>query len=308
MLTAYECIHYLKRKKGKSADCAMKLDMAKAYDRVEWSYLRAIMHKLGFADMWIDRVMACVETVTFSVRVNGVISEVFKPTKGIRQGDPISPYLFLICSEGLTCMLKRIGADHLTRGIRVGIHAPWITHLLFADDCLIFTQASEVGATRIHDILETHRRGSGQLVNRSKSAIFFSSNCVDDIKQRVHDVSGIATEALMEKYLGLPTALGKSTDSQFEGIVSSIKKLCNGWTPQMLNSAGREVLVKSICQAIPTFSMSCFRLSKNMCKKITSVLARFWWGGDDKKRKMHWKKWIDIAIPKGEGGMGFRDI
>lgn len=124
----------------------------------------------------------------------------------------------------------------------------------------------------------------------------------------MHEGSGIATEALMEKYLGLPTALGRSTDEQFEGIVSSLKKLCKGWTPQLLNSAGREVLVKSVGQAITTFSMSCFRLSKDVCKKITSVLARYWWGGDEKKRKMHWKKWIDIAIPKSEGGMGFRDI
>ena len=108
----------------------MKLDMTKAYDRVEWLYLRAIMHKLGFAEWWIDRVMACVETVSFSVRVNGVFSESFKPSKGIRQGDPISPYLFLICSEGLTCLLRKVGEGHLTRGIRVGIHAPWITHLL----------------------------------------------------------------------------------------------------------------------------------------------------------------------------------
>jgi hypothetical protein len=110
VLTAYECIHYLKRKKGKSGACAIKLDMAKAYDRVEWSYLRAIIEKLGFAANWI--------------RVNGHFSEYFKPTRGIRQGDPISPYLFLICSEGLSCLLKYNGPQFLSRGIRVGIHAP----------------------------------------------------------------------------------------------------------------------------------------------------------------------------------------
>ena len=135
VLLAYESIHYLQRKKGKAGSCAVKLDMAKAYDRVEWSYLRAIMTKLGFAKEWINRVMCCVETVSFSVRVNGNFSEVFKPSRGIRQGDPISPYLFLLCGEGFSCMLRNYGAGYLSKGIRVGIHCPWISHLLFADDC-----------------------------------------------------------------------------------------------------------------------------------------------------------------------------
>ena len=112
--------------------------MAKAYDRVEWCYLHSIMEKLGFSVRWINLIMKCVESVSFSVQVNGVFSEVFKPTRGIRQGDPISSYLFLLCGEGFSSMIKRIGAAHLSKRIRVGIHAPWVSHLLFADDCLIF--------------------------------------------------------------------------------------------------------------------------------------------------------------------------
>jgi hypothetical protein len=113
---------------------------------------------------------------------------------------------------------------------------------------------------------------------------------------------------LVEKYLGLPTAIGNSADDQFEHIVTTIKKLVAGWTPKLLNSAGREVLIKAICQAIPTYSMSCFKLSKKLCKRITAVVARFWWGGDEVKRKMHWVKWADLAKPKVCGGMGFKDF
>lgn len=308
VLTAYECIHYLKRKKGKTGACAIKLDMAKAYDRVEWSYLRQIMVKMGFANIWIERVMTCVQSVSFSVRVNGNFSEPFQPSRGIRQGDPISPYLFLLCGEGLSCLFRRIGSSFLAKGIRVGIHAPWISHLLFADDCLVFTQASEQGAQRIQNILEMYRVGSGQLVNKEKSAVFFSANCDEETKHSVHDASGIATEALMEKYLGLPTALGRSSDNQFENIATKIKKVVRGCSPKLLNGAGREILVKAVCQSIPTYTMGCFKLSKKMCKKLTSIVARFWWGGDDQKKKMHWRKWSEIAIPKCDGGMGFRDF
>lgn len=146
------------------------------------------------------------------------------------------------------------------------------------------------------------------MVNRSKSAIFFSANCTDETKAMVHVNMEIETEALVEKYLGLPTAIGKSSDVQFEHIATNIRKLVNGYVPKLLSSAAREVLIKAVCQAIPTYSMSCFRLSKKLCKKLTNIVARFFWGGDDNKRKLHWKKWKDIAIPKGEGGMGFRDF
>jgi hypothetical protein len=91
VLVAYESIHYLKRKKGVTGACALKLDMAKAYDRVEWGYLRSIMLKLGFSERFVNLIMKCVESVNLSVRVNGHFSDMFSPTRGIRQGDPMSP-------------------------------------------------------------------------------------------------------------------------------------------------------------------------------------------------------------------------
>jgi hypothetical protein len=308
VLTAYECIHYLKRKKGKVGACAIKLDMAKAYDRVEWSYLRAIMAKMGFDERWIGRVMACVESVSFSVRVNGQFSEFFKPSRGIRQGDPLSPYLFLLCGEGLSCLLKFCGPLYLSRGVRVSIHAPWISHLLFADDSMIFCEASARGACRLKGILDIYKNGSGQMVNSAKSAIFFSKNCTEEMKIAMHSGLEIEAEALVEKYLRLPTALGHSTSEAFDHLPNSIKKIVNTWNVKYMSGAAREVLIKAVAQAIPLFSMSCFQLSVKTCKKIASIIARFWWGGDDNKRKIHWKKWADIAIPKSEGGMGFREL
>jgi hypothetical protein len=109
VLVAYEHIHYLKKKKGKTGACVVKLDMAKAYDRVEWCYLRNVMLKLGFNLNLVNLIMKCVETVRLSVRVNGHLFNTFSPTRGIRQGDPMSPYLFLLCAEGLSSLLKFSG-------------------------------------------------------------------------------------------------------------------------------------------------------------------------------------------------------
>ena len=112
VLVAYECLHFMRTNRSKSnANCAMKLDMMKAYDRVEWSYLEAIMLKLGFSRLWVSKIMRCITSVSFSVLFNGQRLQEFKPTRGIRQGDPISPYLFLLCAEGLSCVLKGEGAN-----------------------------------------------------------------------------------------------------------------------------------------------------------------------------------------------------
>lgn len=98
--------------------------MAKAYDRVEWEYLRKIMLKLEFHDAFVSLIAGCVSSVSMSIRINGMLIEHFSPSRGIRQGDPICPYLFLLCAEGLSCLLKNLGPMFLSRGTRVGVHAP----------------------------------------------------------------------------------------------------------------------------------------------------------------------------------------
>jgi hypothetical protein len=119
-LVAFECVHAMKRnKKGKKGLCAIKLDMMKAYDRVEWPFLRAMLLKIGFPLRLVNLVMQCISSVRFSVKVNGEMLPFFNPTRGIRQGDPMSPYLFLICAEGFSTLLNRYFGGVIDRGVRV---------------------------------------------------------------------------------------------------------------------------------------------------------------------------------------------
>jgi hypothetical protein len=152
IVTTYECLHFMKQKRACDLRCcALKLDMKKAYDRVEWQYLQAVMLKLGFRTVWVDMIMRLVTSVTFSVLFNGERLDNFKPSRGIRQGDPISPYLFLLAAEGLSCLLK----DKVQSSM-VAPSAPMVSHLLFADDSLLFFKASRENVEIIKDTLQVY--------------------------------------------------------------------------------------------------------------------------------------------------------
>jgi hypothetical protein len=128
VITAYECLHFMKKNKSKRrAHVALKVDMQKAYDRLEWNYLEAIMLRLGFSPRFVHTVMRGVRSVTFSILFNGAQTKQFKPSRGIRQGDPISPYLFLLAAEGLSCLLKHAMTTGSLAGIQVAATAPKLT-------------------------------------------------------------------------------------------------------------------------------------------------------------------------------------
>ena len=277
-----------KRKRGKNSVCAVKLDMMKAYDRVEWHYLEGIMSKLGFSASFIRLIMKCVTSVWFSVRVNGELLPYFTPSRGLRQGCPASPYLFLLCAEGFTTLLNRYGGVYVDRGIRVSVHSPWINHLLFADDSLIFMQSRVESAIRLNNILHVYGECSGQCVNKEKSSILFSPNTPEPVREALKGTLGISVEAFNERYLGLPTTAGHITSGTFNYIGERVRSKMNGGTERLVSCAAREVLVKSVAQSILTFTMSCFKLAKKNYKSISSPMAKYWWSSSVDRRSMHW--------------------
>ena len=162
VLVAFETMHCIDmRRKGKEVLMAVKLDMSKAYDRVEWSYLEAIMRRLRFHEKWIELMMMCVSTVSYLVLINGELKGKIIPSRGLRQGDSISPYLFLLCAEGLSAMLKKEVRDGTIKGVAVSRGAPSISHLLFVDDSIIFCRASVLECDRVMKVLEDYERVSG---------------------------------------------------------------------------------------------------------------------------------------------------
>jgi hypothetical protein len=310
VLIASEIIHYLKCKtRGNKGEAALKIDISKAYDRVDWSYLFGVMEKMGFDTIWIRWMRMCVTNISYHVLVNDERIGPITPGRGLRQGDPLSPYLFIICAEGMTALLKQAESNGSLHGIKVCRRAPSISHLLFADDSFLFFRANENETHMLKGILDIYANASGQLINMQKSEIYFSRNVSHDLKNNLSQILQV-TECLgTGKYLGLPSMIGRSKKSIFNYIKDRIWNRISNWSSKMLSQAGKEVLIKSVAQAIPSYCMSVFLLPMSIGDEIEKMLNSFWWGiKEDGSKGIRWMSWDKLTMRKEWGGMGFRNI
>ena len=220
VLITHEVLHYLKISNAKKkCSMAVKTDMSKAYDRLEWNFIQLVLERLGFHNIWISRIMTCIRTVSYSYLVNDSVQSTVVPTRGIRQGDPLSPYLFILCSEVLSGLCRRAQQAGLLSGIRVARGSPRINHLLFADDTMFFMQSDELSCNTLHSILQQYEAASGQTINTNKSSIPFSAKTTQETRARVKSRLGIAREGGVGKYLGLPEHFGRRNKDLFTSIV-----------------------------------------------------------------------------------------
>ena len=309
VLVAFETLHYMHHNKiGRDGAMALKLDMSKAYDRVEWRFLEQIMSQMGFHQKWISLMTECISTISYSILVNGEPHGYIQPSRGLRQGDPLSPYLFLLCAEGLHSLIHKARLVGDIQGISLCRGGPRITHLFFADDSLLFSKATPRACETIQSILSQYENASGQQVNREKTAIYFSKHTPEASQNDIKEALEVPIIRQYEKYLGLPSFVGRNRSESLTQIKERVWQKLKGWKEKLLSQAGREILIKAVAQAIPTYSMSCFRLPSKLCTDLESMVRRFWWSNKTDQRKIHWIAWRKLCQPKNKGGLGFRDL
>ena len=174
ILVAFESLHHMKHKRvGKSGFMAMKLYMSKAYDRVEKDILCRLMVNMGFEDRWIQLIYSCISFVSYSILVNGEPHGDIKPARGLRQGDPLSPYLFLLVSKGFNGLIQQAVGVGDIRGFSLCCNGPRISHLFFVDDTLLFCKAELREVQNIQNILRKYELASSQKINQGKTTLFF---------------------------------------------------------------------------------------------------------------------------------------
>ncbi|XP_062086353.1 uncharacterized protein LOC133792461 [Humulus lupulus] len=232
---------------------AIKLDMSKAYERVEWSYLKAMMARLGFSPHWIHLVMQCLYSIRYMVVAGDKELGPIIPSRGLRQGDPISPYLFLLCSEGLLKLITHFGNRGWLHGCRVARGAPVVSHLFFADDSYLYCRASEEETTKINLLLRCTN-------TPAESRMWICQNL------------DILEAGLGCFYLGLPSMLGRNKTVMLGFLKERIRQRIEGWEGKLLSRASKEVLIKFVAQALPSYAMNVFLLPLELCNESVLVV------------------------------------
>ena len=178
-------------------------------------------------------------------------------------------FTLLFVVDALSSLIKKATREDDLQGVKISRSSPEISHLLFADDSLLFFHATEQQATLVKGLLNTYASATGQLINPSKCSILFSNHCQPNVIQEVKNVLEITQEVFEPKYLGLPVPEGRMHKVRFETTQDRLRKRLVDWSEQYMSSGNKEVHIKAVAQAIPTYVMSVFKLPAAVCDELT---------------------------------------
>ncbi|GFS31963.1 hypothetical protein Acr_00g0020140 [Actinidia rufa] len=305
VLIAKEVMDWWKSKSKRGL--LIKIDFEKAYDSINWKFLLKMMKFLGFGNKWIKWMDECITTARSSVLINGSPTEEFKLEKEVRQGDPLSPFLFLMVAEALNRLMDRAKELGLIKGASVGQSNFSISYLQFADDTILFCEVDVTEVTNIKRILRCFEVMSGMKVNFHKSGIC-GVGIENEILDRCAGILRCKKQRLPMKYLGLPLGVSPRRQAMWKLVIELIKKRLSSWKKRFLSFGGRLVLIKSVISSLPVYYMSLFKMPERVAKCIERIQATFLWGGDDANRKIHLISWDKIIRGKDRGGLDVRNI
>ncbi|XP_027152134.1 uncharacterized protein LOC113752202 [Coffea eugenioides] len=306
-LLAQELVADIK-KSNRGGNVVIKLDMMKAYDRVSWPFLLQVLRYFGFSETWIDMIWRLISNIWFSVLVNGGSHGFFKSSRGLRQGDPISPALFVIGAELLSRALNKLPTQRGFTPFKVPPHCPIITHLAFADDVIIFSSGSRSSLHLIKRVLEDYSEVSGQRLNPQKSCFLTHPRSPAQRTAVVKQVLGYNRRVFPIRYLGCPLYDGRSKTIYYTDTYNAVANRILSWKNQILSSGGKVVLIQSVLASMPIHLLAAASPPKGMLMALEKLFAKFLWGSLNLGNKYHWISWADLCRPKDEGGVGLRGL
>ncbi|RVW45169.1 putative ribonuclease H protein [Vitis vinifera] len=280
-LIANEVIDTWQKQKEKGIIC--KLDIEKAYDSINWKFLVKVLQKMGFGSKWVGWMWSCLSSAKFSVLVNGVPAGFFPSTKGLRQGDPLSPYLFIMGMEVLDVLIRRAVEGGFLSGCNIRDHLTYLGWILFWFEA-----------------------ASGLRINLAKSEIIPVGE-VEEVEELAVEL-GCRVGTLPSQYLGLPLGAPNRAPYIWDGVEERVRRRLALWKRQYISKGGRVTLIKSTLASMPIYQMSIFRMPKVVVRRIEKVQRDFLWGGGNMERKVHLVKWEVVCTDKDKGGLGLRKL
>lgn len=285
-----------------------KVDFMKAYDSVSWDFLDYMLSRMGFPNKWRVWIRECLVSASVSVLVNGSPTQEFRMTKGIRQGDPMAPFLFLIVAEGLRGLVrsaveKNIYSQFVFEGNeqKVGV-----SHIQYADDTILVGDMSSSNVRAVKCIL-SFELAAGLRVNFHKSGLIGIKANGGNIEQASTTLN-CKVSNLPFKFLGILVGANQRRSATWVPLINSLQKWLQGWRNKYLSFGGRVILINAVLSALPVYYLSMYKAPKRVLNKITQIQRRFLWGGNEDCRKICWVKWEVVCRAREDGGLGIRNI
>ncbi|GLU24163.1 hypothetical protein SLE2022_401190 [Rubroshorea leprosula] len=306
ILILQELVHSFSKKMGQTGDMICKLDLEKAFDRLEWSFIYKTLLYFQFPLDIVKLIMSAISSTSISILINGEKTEEFYPSRGIWQGDPLSPYIFILCMEYLSIRISIDMETGLWKGTKCGRRGPSLSHIFFVDDIIFIGKATAANCLHLKDVLQSFCERSGQKINNLKSKMFFSKNVGQAVRDNLCSILGFSQTEDLGKYLGVPISAKKLTRSKWQFIVDKVRAKLSGWKSKFLSFAGQNTLAKSVLAAVPNYYMQSSLLPASIQKELDQISRNFIWGSEVEQRKIHLVNWNIVSSPKHLGGLGLK--
>ncbi|KAL2929363.1 LINE-1 retrotransposable element ORF2 protein [Bienertia sinuspersici] len=293
-------------RKNNSPSCMIKLDLKKAYDTVEWSFLEEMLRAMCFPNLFIDWIMECITSPRFSLVLNGSPTGYFKSCRGLRQGDPLSPLLFVLGMEYLSRILNNLHEDSnfnfhpRCKGIR-------LTHMCFADDLIMCCKGEKKSVDALLKCFNEFSSTSGLQANNSKTELYTSGMKEVEVNQVLNE-SGFKKGRMPFKYLGVPICSKRVNASQCEVLIEKMTARIRTWSSRHISFAGRSQLINSVLMSIQQYWAQVFILPTSVLQSIEQICRSYLWSGHWCSNRPGYIAWENVCRPKKEGGLGFKSM
>ncbi|WKA01908.1 hypothetical protein VitviT2T_020160 [Vitis vinifera] len=295
-----------KRRLGEKG-VVLKIDFEKAYDHMSWDFLDHVLEKKGFSPRWRKWMSGCLSTVSYAILVNGNAKEWVKASRGLRQGDPLSPFLFGLVADVLSRMLMRAEERNLLKGFRVGRNKTRASHLQFADYTIFFSNTRKKELHTLKSLLLVFEHISRLKVNLDKSNIY-GINLDQNHISRLAELLECKASGWPMLYLGLSLEGNPKAYGFWDSVIERISRRLNGWQKAYLSFRERITLIQSCLTHMSCYFISLFKISTLVAAKIERLQRDFLWSGIGEGKRDHLVSWDVVCNPKVKRGLGFGKI
>lgn len=304
-LIAGEVIESCKRNKVDAT--IFKIDFHKAFDSVSWGFMEWTLTQMNFPKQWREWIRACVLSASASILINGSPTSPIKLRRGLRQGDPLSPFLFTLIAEPLNLLIKKAVSLSLWEGVEICRGGLKITHLQYADDTVLFCPPKLEFLENIKRVLILFHLASGLQINFHKSSLM-GINIEPKLLDHMASQLLCKVGSLPFVYLGLPIGGSASRINLWEPVIAKIEKKLASWKGNLLSIGGRVTLIKSCLASLPLYYMSLLPMPKGVIEKIIQLQRNFLWRGSLEKKALPLVSWNVLELPKQYGGLSIGNL